>query len=328
MIAADPQSKRLPSFLMGCDVHALQHAVRTLYEDKGLPPNLAGTVGDIDRWACEILGRSVDGDAHHEFHDLLDNFLTLYHVEEIPANYLEIFGQLRDAVEGRLAEVEVACRGVVEGDPVLAAWWRVGHELWGLITNLWAGVVTLPRRAEDPCLLPRELMEPIRAAARLLPLDDRMIVEEALPKLQPWDEGDLVVELREAMDQIRIQLGGDSASSVGLDESRDEGNDAAAQSSCADLLDDGEINPQGDWSVVVTGHGTYYLGDAARQCFARMYEARKRGYDLSAEQITRGIDVEDRRIDHIFSGCKAWAKNNTKLVGSSAKKKGYYQINL
>ena len=171
-------------------------------------------------------------------------------------------------------------------------------------------------------------MEPIRAAARSLRSNDRMIVEEALPKLQPWDEGDLVVELREAMDQIRIQLGGDPASSVGLDESRDEGGDAAAQSSGTDLLDEGRINPEGDWSVVITSHGTYHLKDAARRCFARMFEARRRGYDLTAEQITRGIDVEDMRIDHIFSRCRAWASDNTRLVGSSARGKGLYQINL
>ncbi len=325
MIAADPQFKRLPAFLMGCDVRALKDAVRTLYKED-LPSNLADTVGDIDRRASEILGRSVDGDDHQEFHDLLDNFLALYHVEEIPANFF-IFGRLRDAVEGRLVEVEVACRGVVEGDPVLAAWWALGHGLWELITDLRMGIVTLPARAEDPCLLPRGLMEPIRAAARSLPVNDRLIVEQVLPKLQPWDEGDLVMELREAMDQIRVQLGGDPVS-VGLDEPGDEGGDEAARPSGADLLDEGQINPQGDWSVVVARHGTYYLKDGARRCFARMFEARKKGYHLSGEQVTRGVDVEDKRIDHIFFRCKAWAPNNTKLVGPSAGGKGLYQINL
>jgi hypothetical protein len=328
MIAADPQSKRLPSFLMGCDVHALKHSVRTLYEEADFPWNLASTIGDIDRWACEILGRLMNGDDHREFHDVLDNFLTLYHVEEIPANFF-IFGRLRDAVEGRLVEVEVACRGVVEGDSVLAAWWALGYGLSVLITDLRMGIVALPARAEDPCLLPRGLMEPIRAATRSLPVNDRLIVEEVLLKLQPWDEGDLVVELREAMRQIRAQLGDDSVLAVDLDKPRDEGGDEVAPPPGADTVDEGQTNPNGDWSVVVASRGTYYLTDTAASCFKVMFEASKRGIDLRVSEIVSVVDVEDRRIDHIFSRCGAWASDNSGLVGPSQKgRRGRYQINL
>jgi hypothetical protein len=326
----DSQSRRLPAFLMGCNVRDLRDAVRTLYRENDFPPNLAGTVGEIDRQACEVLGRSADEDAHRAFHDLLDNFLTLYHVEEIPAND-DIFGRLRDAVEGRLAEVEVSCWGLVEVDPALAAWCRLGYAMRGLIAELGEGIAVLPRRAEVPCLLPRELMGPIREAVRSLPVNDRAIVEEVLPKLQPWDEGNLAMELSAAVDRIRGRLGDECESPVELDDPGEAGGTEVAPSPApgADAADEGQINPNGDWSVVVASHGTYYLTDTAASCFKVMFEASKRGIDPRASEVVRVVDVEDRRVDHIFSRCGAWASDNSGLVGPSQKgRRGRYQINL
>jgi hypothetical protein len=152
------------------------------------------------------------------------------------------------------------------------------------------------------------------------------------------------MDLREAFDRVRASLG-DESGLVRNGASPSEGRDPTGSPTTREAtegeakpdpwapVDEARVNPKGDWSVVVTSHGTYYLTDTAIKCFKVMYEARKKGYFLRADEISNAIDfdVSDRRPDHIFTRCRAWSGKNTKLVGpllDSRKTRRLYQINF
>ncbi|OJW28062.1 MAG: hypothetical protein BGO49_24065 [Planctomycetales bacterium 71-10] len=89
-----------------------------------------------------------------------------------------------------------------------------------------------------------------------------------------------------------------------------------------------EVNPQGDWSVVVTSHGRYFLTTRAREVFALMYREHLQGRSMTPGflYLKTGRDVD--RLDNLFRRCKAWASDNSKLVGPDIGRKGRYRINL
>lgn len=112
-----------------------------------------------------------------------------------------------------------------------------------------------------------------------------------------------------------------------------------------------EVNPLGNWKIVVTRHGKYELTPNARRVFCAMFRLHQEGMDLEPDVIFReagfpqGYEPEERRIDRLFRRCKAWdsdgkrrldepgkkgawARDNSRLVGSAPARRGFYQINL
>lgn len=106
------------------------------------------------------------------------------------------------------------------------------------------------------------------------------------------------------------------------------------------------VNPNGNWVVVKTATVKYVLTRTARKLFKAMFRLSKEGMDLEPGIIFAeagfelGSEPDDRRLDRIFRRCKAyapdgqqlpgsaWAKDNTRLVGSVRGRKGFYQINI
>jgi len=89
-----------------------------------------------------------------------------------------------------------------------------------------------------------------------------------------------------------------------------------------------KINPHGDWSLVVTSHGEYRLKRTARSLFAVMYAEHIKGRTTTEPYLSKEVGYSINRVDNIFRRCKAWASDNSKLVGPEPGEKGRYRINL
>jgi hypothetical protein len=81
-----------------------------------------------------------------------------------------------------------------------------------------------------------------------------------------------------------------------------------------------EINPHGDWSVIVVRQGRFTLTPLARKVFPVIYSEHLKGIPVNEDYVRKVTGIHSDRIDRCLRTSKIWKK----VVGPCPGKKGFW----